>query len=64
MDKNILVQYCELKEELKDLRERIDTDQHRLERIREEGMVSDTVKGTRKDGTFGTIKITGYPVPE
>lgn len=64
MDKNILVQYCELKEELKDLRERIDADQHRLERIREEGMVSDTVKGTRKDGTFGTIKVTGYPVPE
>ena len=64
MDKNILVQYCELKEELKDLRERIDADQHRLERIREEGMVSDTVKGTRKDETFGTIKVTGYPVPE
>ena len=30
----------------------------------QEGVVSDTVKGTRKDGTFGSIKITGYPIPE
>ena len=27
-------------------------------------MVSDTVRGTRKDGTIGPIKITGFPVPE
>lgn len=25
---------------------------------------SDTVKGTRSDGTYGSIKITGYPTPE
>ena len=26
-------------------------------------VVSDTVKGTRKDGTIGPIKITGFPEP-
>mgnify|MGYP001851585392 FL=1 len=62
--KDILVQYCEMREEIKDLRDRIDRDQRRLERMREEGIVSDTVRGTRKDGTIGPIKITGFPVPE
>ena len=64
MDKNILEQYIELKEEIQDLHDRIDRDQRRLYRINKEGLVSDTVKGTRKDGTFGPIKITGYPIPE
>ena len=62
--KEILVQYCELREEIKDIRERIDRDELRLEHIEEEGMVSDTVRGTRKEGTIGSIKITGFPVPE
>lgn len=62
--KEILVQYCELREEIKDLRERIDRDKRRLERLEEEGVVSDTVRGTRKDGTIGPIKITGFPLPE
>ena len=64
LSKDILVQYCEMREEIKNLRDRIDRDQRRLERIREEGIVSDTVRGTRKDGTIGPIKITGFPVPE
>ena len=62
--KEALVQYCELREEIKDLRERIERDEIRLRRIEEEGVVSDTVRGTRKDGTIGPIKITGFPVPE
>lgn len=64
LTKDILVQYCEIKEEIKDLRERIDRDEQRLQRIKEEGVVSDTVTGTRRDGTIGAIKITGFPTPE
>lgn len=64
LTKNILVQYCEIKEEIKDLRERIDRDEQRLQRIEDEGVVSDTVTGTRRDGTIGAIKITGFPTPE
>lgn len=59
-----LAEYCDLREEIKDLRNRIDKDEHRLKKIEEEGIVSDTVRGTRKDGTIGPIKITGFPVPE
>lgn len=60
MDKEILVQYCEMKEEIKDIRRRI----RELDRFLENPpIVSDTVKGTRKDGTIGSIKITGIPDP-
>lgn len=64
INKELLVQYCELRGEIKDLRERIDNDKRRLRKIEEEGVVSDTVTGTRKDGTIGAIKITGFPTPE
>ena len=64
MEKDLLTQYCELREEAKDLRNRIDADQRRLERIEAEGRVSDTVKGTRKDGTIGSIRVNGFPVPK
>lgn len=61
MDKEILVQYCEMKEEIKDIRRRIGELDKYLEHP---PIVSDTVKGTRKDGTFGPIKITGIPDPQ
>ena len=61
MDKEVLIQYYEMKEEIKDIRRRI----QKLDRFLEEPhQVSDTVKGTRRDGTIGSIKVTGYPVPE
>ena len=61
MDKEILVQYCEMKEEIKDIWRR----KEKLEKeIKGLGIVSDSVKGTRSDGTYGNIKITGYPTPE
>lgn len=60
MDKEILVQYCKMKEEIKDIRQRI----RKLDKFLEHPpIVSDTVKGTRRDGTIGSIKITGIPDP-
>lgn len=61
LDKSILVQYCDIKEEIKDLRKRIRKLDDFLSKPHQ---VSDTVKGTRRDGTIGSIKVTGYPVPE
>lgn len=61
VDKDVLVQYCEMKEEIKDIRRRIE----KLDRfLADPPIVSDTVKGTRKDGTIGPIKVTGIPDPE
>ena len=50
-----------MKEEIKDLRRRI----QKLDRFLENPpLVADVVKGTRRDGTIGPIKITGIPEPE
>ena len=48
-------------EEIKDIRRRRNQMEQRIQKLT---LVSDTVKGTRKDGTIGCIKITGYPAPE
>lgn len=59
--REILERCSAMKEEIKDLRERI----RKLERFLENPpIVSDTVKGSRPDGTIGPIKITGIPDPE
>ena len=58
MDKGILVQYCEMKEEIKDLRQRI----MKLDKfLQDPPIVADTVIGSRKDLTIGPIKVTGIP---
>ncbi len=50
-----------MKGEIKDLRRRI----QKLDRFLENPpLVADVVKGTRRDGTIGPIKITGIPEPE
>lgn len=61
MNKEILIQYSDMKEEIKDIRRRIQKIQKEISDL---GIVSDSVKGTRTDGTYGSIRITGYPTPE
>ena len=62
MDKEILIQYCDMKEEIKDLRRRIRELEKQIDRIKEEGAVKDTVSG----GMGGTQHyiVEGFPVPE
>lgn len=62
--KDVLSQYCEMRGEIKYLRERIDKDEKKLRQLEEEGEVTDSVKGSRGDGTIGSIRITGFPIPE
>lgn len=65
MEKFILEQYCQMRGEIKDLRKRIEQGEKYLSEMEEQGyQVSDSVKGTKKDGTIGTIRITGFPLPE
>ena len=59
--KDILVQYCDLQQEAKDIRKRIEKMQARLNRIQRGGTVLDSVSGTRADGTIGSIWIEGFP---
>lgn len=64
MDRNLLNQYVELKAEIKDIKKRIQQLDKEIEAMERDGyLVSDTVKGTREDGTYGIITITGFPFP-
>ncbi|MCI8374846.1 MAG: hypothetical protein HFI29_05335 [Lachnospiraceae bacterium] len=58
--KEVLIQYSDMAEEVKDIRKRIWKFQREIASLE---IVSDSVKGTRTDGTYGGIKITGYPTP-
>lgn len=61
MEKDILVQFADMQEEVKDIRKRAEGVRKQLERLETGGTVIDTVKGTRQDGTFGSIRIEGFP---
>ena len=61
MDKNVLIQYVEMKEEIKDLRRRIHENERELAKL-ESMIVTDSVtRGKRGKKPLGTVKITGRP---
>lgn len=64
MTKDILEQYTDLQAEAKDLRKRIKKTEEQLRSLEKGGTVIDSVKGTRRDGTFGSIRIEGFPRAE
>nr|DAH88935.1 MAG TPA: Protein of unknown function (DUF1492) [Caudoviricetes sp.] len=62
ISKEILTQYSDLQEEVKEVRNRIESTEKQIAKIEEEGNVIDTVSG----GTGGIqhFKIEGFPYPE
>ena len=65
LTKDILAQYCDLQEEVKDLRRRIRNKQNEIDKIEEDGAVTDTVtRGKRGKKSLGTTYIEGFPYPE
>nr|DAF27448.1 MAG TPA: Protein of unknown function (DUF722) [Caudoviricetes sp.] len=63
MDREILSKYNLFKLELLDIEKRIkrlEIKEQELETV----LVSDSVEGTRKDGTFGSIRIEGLSITE
>ena len=62
MTKDVLIQYCDLQGEVKDLRKRIDNLEKQIKKIEEQGNVIDTVKGGA--GGIQNYKIQGFPYPE
>ena len=64
LGKELLSQYADLQAEIEDLQRRIIKTESQIERIRVGGTVLDSVRGTRKDGTIGNIRIEGFPVDD
>lgn len=64
MDKNILSEYADMKEEIKDLRRRIADDQKRIDQLRRT-IVTDSVScGKKGKKPIRTVKIKGFPQAE
>lgn len=60
MDKDTLVEYAEMKEEIKDLRRRIDEDKRAINKLEKE-MVTDSVAcGKKGKKPLKTVKIQGF----
>ena len=62
VSKNVLIQYSDLQEEIKEVRNRIDKTEKEISKIESDGCVVDSVRGG-----FGGIqhyKIEGFPYPE
>ena len=62
VSKEILIQYSDLQEEVKEVRERIDKTEKQIVKIEEEGNVIDIVTGG--SGNNQHFKIEGFPYPE
>lgn len=64
MDKNVLVEYADMKEEIKDLRRRIAEDQKKIGML-ERTVVADSVTcGKKGKKPIRTVKIKGFPREE
>lgn len=62
MDKEVLIQCCDMVAEIKEIKRMIAQTESNLNKIREEGVVSDVVKGGM--GGWEHFKVTGLPNPE
>ena len=64
MDKSVLSEYADMKEEIKDLRRRIAADQKKIDQL-QHTIVSDSVScGKKGKKPIRTVKIKGFPREE
>lgn len=62
VSKEILIQYTDLQQECKEVREKIEKLEKQIDRIEKDGNVVDKVRGG--DGGLQSFKIEGFPYPE
>lgn len=60
--KEILIQYTDLQQEVKEIREKIEKLEMQIGKIEKDGSVIDKVRGG--DGGWQSFKIEGFPYPE
>lgn len=58
MDKNILIEYADMKEEIKDLRRRIEQNKKELSRLNGQIVMDSVSCGKKGKKPLGTVKIT------
>ena len=62
VSKEILIQYSDLQQECKEVREKIEKLEKQIAKIEADGVVVDKVRGG--DGGLQSFKIEGFPYPE
>ena len=62
ISKEVLVQYADLQQECKEVREKIEKLEKQIDRIEKDGNVIDKVRGG--EGGLQSFKIEGFPYPE
>ena len=62
MDKGILIEYADMKEEITDLRRRIEKIQKELDKLHGQTVVDSVSCGKKGKKPLGAVKITGRPV--
>ena len=62
VSKEILIQYSDLQQECKEVRDKIEKLEKQIEKIESDGAVVDKVRGG--DGGLQSFKIEGFPYPE
>lgn len=62
VSKEILIQYSDLQQECKEVREKIEKLEKQIEKIESDGAVIDKVRGG--EGGLQSFKIEGFPYPE
>lgn len=61
MDKNILIEYADMKEEIKDLRRRIEKNQRELDKLNKMVVTDSVTCGKKGRKPIRTVKIQGKP---
>ena len=61
MEKTVLIEYADMKEEIKDLRRRIDNDKRELERLNKLVVTDSVTCGKKGKKPLRTVKIQGRP---
>lgn len=64
MDKKILIEYADMKEEIKDLRRRIAEDKKKIEQLNKITVQDSVACGKKGNKQLRTVKITGFPQRE
>ena len=61
MDKNVLIEYADMKMEIKDLRRQIEDKQNRIDKLHTTVMSDTVTMGKKGRKSLGTVKVTGIP---
>jgi len=61
LDKTILIEYADMKEEIKDLRRRIEANRREIERLQKTVVIDSVSCGKKGKKTIRTVKIEGEP---